>query len=383
MITRRSFLGGLAVASVGVPLAANYLAATGATDAVTKAGTMSLTVANESGRGPVWAYVVGTNLATSQQCRLSADGQLLPVSEADNGPDGYTDYALPVESGGSTLTLPSGISGRIYVAIGDKLKFHCNPGPALAHPAGWVSSDPNYPILHDFTEFTYDDAGMHCNTTMVDMLSVPLAITLSGAAQQTTGRLKDGGRAAVFSALAAQPGFERLVLEGDLRVISPGHGLDAGLFATDYLAAYVDEVWEYYRSNTMTVTSGANTFTGQVQGDQFVFSGGVRAFDKPSTRDVLYCDGTLAAPNDGVTGPVAAALGAGFNRGVLTDTGAQPVADAGTYYRHDPTNHYARVMHENTEDGAAYGFAFDDVCQHASYIEDGAPTSITVTITSW
>ena len=92
-------------------------------------------------------------------------------------------------------------------------------------------------------------------------------------------------------------------------------------------------MWNHYRSNTMTVTAGARTFTGSVQGDQFVFDGGVRAFTKPSTRDVLFCDGALAAPNDGVTGPVAATLGAGFNRGVLTDTGAQPVADAGTYYR--------------------------------------------------
>ncbi|MEU8351865.1 dihydroxy-acid dehydratase, partial [Streptomyces sp. NPDC048845] len=31
-------------------------------------------------------------------------------------------------------------------------------------------------------------------------------------------------------------------------------------------------------------------------------------------RDVLFCDGNLAAPNDGTTGPVAAILGAGFNR---------------------------------------------------------------------
>jgi hypothetical protein len=380
MIRRRTFLGGLAAAAAGVPLAATGLDAMAAGAAGARAA-MSLTLANESGRGPVWTYVVGTNLATGQQCRLSADGQLLAVSEADNGPDGFTDYAIPVEGGGTTLSLPQGMSGRIYLAIGDKLKFHCNPGNALAYPAGWVSSDPNFPVLHDCAEFTYDGAGMHCNTTMVDMLSVPLAITLNGSRQQSTGRLRDGGRAAVFSALSGQAGFGGLVLGGDLRVISPGHGLDAGLFAGDYLGGYIDEVWSHYTSNTMTVTAGANTFSGQVSGGKFVFSGGVRPFDKPSTRDVLYCDGALAAPNDGVTGPVAAALGAGFNRGVLTDTGAQPVADAGTYYHRGDTNHYSRVMHENTVDGDAYGFAFDDVCEHASYIEDGAPTSMTVTIT--
>ena len=66
---------------------------------------------------------------------------------------------------------------------------------------------------------------------------------------------------------------------------------------------------------------------------------------------------------------------------MLTDTGAQPLADAGQYYRDGVTNHYSRVMHENTVDGDAYGFAFDDVCEHASYIEDGAATSMTVTIT--
>ncbi|TDV49021.1 beta-1,3-glucanase family protein [Actinophytocola oryzae] len=369
MISRRSFLGGLAAATVVVPLGAR----------VASAASMSLVIANESGRGPLWVYVVGTDLATGQQCRLSADGALVPVSTNDNGPDGYTDYSIPVD-GSRTLSLPKGMSGRVYVALGSQLRFRANPGNALAYPAGWVSSDPNYPVLHDCMEFTYDGAGMHCNVTMVDMLSVPLAISLSGASQQSTGRLRDGGRAAVFDALRGVPEFAGLVLD-DLRVIAPGHGLDAGLFDGGYLGGWIDEVWDHYRSTTMTVTAGARTFTGSVQGDQFVFDNGVRAFSKPSTRDVLFCDGALAAPNDGVTGPVAAALGAGFNRGVLLDTGAQPVADAGTYYRRAVTNHYSRVMHENTVDGRAYGFAFDDVCEHASYIEDPNPSNLTLTLT--
>lgn len=377
MISRRSFLGGLAAATVGAPLLARTV---GAESTAQPLAPLSLTVANESGRaGSLFVYVVGTDLASARQCRLSADGALVPVSESDNGPDGFTDYSIEV-SGSRTLSLPQGMSGRIYTALGEKLKFRCNPGNALAYPAGWVAADPNYPVLHDCAEFTYDGAGMHCNITMVDMLSVPMEISLSGATQQKTGRLKDGGRAAVFSALAGTPGFENLVLD-DLRVIAPGHGLDAGRFASDYFAGLIDEVWNHYRSNTMTVTAGARTFTGSVQGDQFVFDGGVKAFAKPSTRDVLFCDGALAAPNDGVTGPVAATLGAGFNRGVLTATGNQPVADASTYYKTSVTNHYSRIMHENTVDGKAYGFAFDDVSEHASYIEDPAPTSMTLTVT--
>src|SRR3954453_7484290 len=81
-----------------------------------------------------------------------------------------------------------------------------------------------------------------------------------------------GAGGAVFSALSGQAGFGGLVLGGDLRVISPGHGLDAGLFAGDYLGGYIDEVWSHYTSNTMTVTAGANTFSGQVSGGKFVFS---------------------------------------------------------------------------------------------------------------
>jgi Beta-1,3-glucanase len=369
MVSRRSFLGGLAAAAVVVPLGVRVAAA----------ASMSLVIDNRSGRGPLWVYVVGTDLATGRQCHLSADGALVPVSTADNGPDGYTDYALPVD-GSRTLSLPQGMSGRVYVALGDRLKFRANPGDALAYPAGWVPSDPNYPVLHDCVEFTYDGAGMHCNVTMVDMLSVPVEISLSGASRQTTGRLRDGGRAAVFAALRGIPEFANLVRD-DLRVVAPGHGIDSGWFPADYFAGYIDEVWAHYRSTTMTVTAGARTFRGSVQGDQFVFDNGVRAFTKPSTRDVLFCDGALAAPNDGVTGPVAAALGAGFNRSVLTDTGAQPVADAGSYYRRPVTNHYSRVMHENTVDGRAYGFAFDDVCEHASYIEDPNPSSLTLTLT--
>ena len=383
MITRRSLLGGLAAAAVCVPLVAT------ATNAQPRRkprpgrprAPFALTVKNSSGvAGDAWMYVVGTNLGSGAQCHLTADGQLVPVAESDNGQDGYTDYSIQLGGDGTTVQLPEGISGRIFVAIGEKLKFKVNPGNALAYPAGWVESDPNYPILHDCAEFTNDAAGMHCNVTMVDMLSIPMQIDLTGAQQQTTGRLVDGGRAAIFSALSGQAGFGDLVMD-DLRVIAPGHGLDAGRFATDYFAGHIDEVWEHYRSNTVTIKAGDKTFTGQVQGEAFVFDNGAKAVNKPTTRDALFCDGALQAPNDGINGPIAAALGAGFNRTVLTTSGEQPVADAAAYYQGDVTNHYSRIMHEHTVDGKAYGFAFDDVCEHASYIEDPAPTAMTLTMT--
>ncbi|MEU6085149.1 beta-1,3-glucanase family protein [Streptomyces sp. NPDC047108] len=350
------------------------------------AAGLPLTVANRTGEfasTSIWLYIVGND--GQQQVRVTPDGELKPVALSDNGSDGFTDYAIPLSgSGDTTLTLPP-MSGRIYAALGDKLKFKAvedGDGKAgLAYPAGWVEADPNYPVLHDCAEFTYNDRGMFCNTTMVDMFSVPMAIHLTGAKDQTTGALEDGGRARIFSDVAGQDAFSRLVVD-DRRVIAPGHGLDSGLFADDHFASYVDEVWSAYASKDLKVTTNAGTFTGRVSGGKLSFTGpGSVSFDKPSTRDVLFCDGALAAPNDPVVGPVAAILGAAFNRTTLLDQAEQPTTDPAGFYGTDSAHHYAKAMHAASEDGRAYGFAFDDVAGFASYIEDGAPATMTLTLT--
>ncbi|MEU9126016.1 beta-1,3-glucanase family protein [Streptomyces sp. NPDC048506] len=412
MITRRALLGGLAAGAAtvstvsGLALAGRAIGAPGApagapartaARAGRSAAGMPLHVVNDSGayaNSSVWLYIVGND--GTQQVHVTPDGELKPVAQADNGPDGYTDYAIPLAaSGTTTLQLPR-MSGRIYTALGSKLKFKAvqdgNGRAALAYPAGWVAGDPNYDVLHDCAEFTYNAGGMYCNTTMVDMFSVPLALTLSGAKQQTTGTLKDGARAKIFSDVKAAEGFDRLVV-GDKRVIAPGHGLDSGLFAGDYLAPAIDEAWSAYAAEDLTVTTDAGTFIGRVGGGRLTFTGprgrrgragaaaGTVSFDKPATRDVLFCDGTLAAPNDGTRGPIAAVLGAALNRSTLTTQAHQPTTDPATFYQQRLTNHYAKAMHAATQDGKAYGFAFDDIAGFASYIEDGAPKEVTLTLT--
>ncbi|MEU6810037.1 beta-1,3-glucanase family protein [Streptomyces sp. NPDC046831] len=389
-VGRRKLLFALTGAAVAAPalaaIAPHALAGQPAKkDAAAAAGGLPLTVVNGTGafdNSSVHLYIVGNQ--DGRQVRVTPDGTLAPIAVSDNGADGFTDYAIPLAGSGETrLTLPY-MSGRIYVSLGQKLKLRAvtdgNGNAALQYPAGWVSSDPNYPVLHDCAEFTYNSAGMFCNTTMVDMFSVPMSIRLTGAADRTTGTVRAGGRAAAFAALRKVEAFAPLVVD-DTRVIAPGHGLDAGLFPKDYFAPYVDEVWSTLTGRDLTVTTNAGTFTGRVRGGRLTFTGPAPvAFDKPSTRDVLFCDGALAAPNDGTTGPVAAVLGAGFNRSTLLSGTAQPVTDAGAFYRADVTNHYAKAMHAATEDGKAYGFAFDDVADFASYIQDTAPTGIRLTL---
>jgi hypothetical protein len=123
------------------------------------------------------------------------------------------------------------------------------------------------------------------------------------------------------------------------------------------------------------------TFTGRVQGDSFVFDNGAAAMARPSSRDILFCDGKLAAPNDGVTGPVTSVLGAAYNRSTLLTSADQPTTDPATFYQETVTNHYSRVLHENVADGRNYGFAFDDVADFASFIQDTAPSKFTLNLT--
>ncbi|MEU9496296.1 beta-1,3-glucanase family protein [[Kitasatospora] papulosa] len=391
-LSRRKLITALAGAAVAVPAAAVIAPHALATKDPAKgnskaAGALPLTIVNNSGsfaNTSVRVYVVGNQ--DGRQVRLTPEGTLAPISLSDNGADGFTDYSIPLSgSGETTLSLPY-MSGRIYVALGDKLKIKAvadgNGNAALQYPAGWVTSDPNYTVLHDCAEFTYNAAGMFCNTTMVDMFSVPMSIGLTGAKNQTTGSLRDGGRAQAFAAVSRIPEFADLVLD-DRRIVAPGHGLDSGIFAEDYFDPYIDEVWSTYTGKDLTLTTNAGTFTGRVRGDRFVFDGPASvSFDRPSTRDVLFCDGKLAAPNDGTTGPVAAVLSAGFNRSTLISDPAQPTADPAAFYRSSQiTNHYSAAIHAATEEGKAYGFAFDDVADFASYIQDTAPKGARLTLT--
>lgn len=387
---RRKVLFALGGAAVAVPAAAaiapHALAdQSGGQKAGTAAGALPLTIVNNSGsfgNANVHLYIVGN--VDGRQVRVTPEGTVAPVAASDNGPDGFTDYAIGLAGSGETeLSLPY-MSGRIYVSLGAKLKFKVvtdgNGNAALQYPAGWVTSDPNHGVLHDCAEFTYNSSGMFCNTTMVDMFSVPMGIRLTGAKDQTTGTVREGGRAAAFAAVKQVEAFSRLVVD-DTRIIAPGHGLDAGLFARDYFAPYIDEVWSTYTGRDLEVTTNAGTFTGRVRGERFTFDGPAQvSFGKPSTRDVLFCDGALAAPNDGTTGPVAAVLGAGFNRSTLLSHPDQPTTDASVFYRTELTNHYSRAVHTVTEDGKAYGFAFDDVADFASYIQDTAPTGLRLTL---
>jgi hypothetical protein len=151
------------------------------------------------------------------------------------------------------------------------------------------------------------------------------------------------------------------------------------VFPAGYYDAYVSQVWNTYAAGELRVAVNGATATARVSGGLLVFNNGVRSFARPSTRDIFYCDGALAS--GGTSGPVAAVLGAAFNRSTLHNHPDQPATDAATFYTTAVTNHYARVLHANTADHKAYGFAFDDVAGLAPYVSDPAPTGMRLRLT--
>jgi hypothetical protein len=387
VISRRSLIRGSAatvVAAAGGGLLVTQAGGVTAPKKSKAAGPLTLKVVNKSGEYDsknIFVYIVGND--GTKQVYVTPEGEAKAVAEGDNGGDGFTDYSIPLSGEETTLKIPE-MSGRIYVACGEKLKIKAvagDQGAALAYPAGWVSTDPNFNVMHDCAEFTYKGGAMYCNTTMVDMFSVPMGIQLKGDKDQKTGFLKQGGRDQIFKAVKGAEGFGDLVVD-DKRVIAPGHGLGEGKFSDKFFDSYVEKVWETYSGKELVVTTNAGKFTGKVSGDKLSFTGpGEVSFNKPSTKDILFCDGELAAPNDGTTGPVAAIVGAAFNRSTLASIAEQPTTDPKEFYKGDVVHEYVKAMHEATEDGKAYGFAFDDVASFASYIEDGAASEITLTLT--
>src|ERR1043165_9751644 len=143
------------------------------------------------------------------------------------------------------------------MSLGQKLKFFLTPD-GLVQPAPWSASDPNHDILFDWSEFTYNDAGLWLNSSQVDMFAVPheVTVTSSNGVTTRTGAPVANGRQNVISQVKAQAGWGNTVVtraDGTvLRVLAPGKAADAGLFSATYLDPYITNAWNAYTSNTLT-----------------------------------------------------------------------------------------------------------------------------------
>ncbi len=391
MRTRRRVLGAMAALALAVPAA---VAASAAPAAAIGPDPLPVTITNNTGRSEaVWVYVIGIQLSSGRLGYVNAAGAFTPWTGGQLPPSPAPDVAIagPGNGGSTTVRFPRGFSGRAYFSMGEKLKFFLTPD-GLVQPAPWASGDANYNILFDWSEFTYNDAGLWLNSSQVDMFAIPHAVTVTGASGATkrTGDVVSNGRDNVINQIRAQSGWANTVYTRSdgtvLRVLAPGKAAGAGLFSATYLDPYITSAWNAYTSKTLTVvpfTDQPNTrYFGRTSGNvmNFTNSAGqqVASFNKPTSAHVWGCDGNLHAPNDLVVGPIARTLCAALNRGTLGTIDTQPSTNPAQFYQSNPTNQYAKIIHANMVDGKAYAFAFDDVGAFESLVHDGDPRSASI-----
>ncbi|ATE53282.1 glycoside hydrolase family 64 protein [Actinosynnema pretiosum] len=395
MRTRTKWMGALAA----VATAATAATVTTLMQPASAAGPdqLPLTVTNNSGRSDsVHLYVLGTDIRSGKLGFVNQSGAFTAWTGGTNPPSPAPDVSIngPANGSSSTIKVPKHLSGRVYMSFGEKLKFFLTQD-GLVQPAPWSPGDANHNILFDWSEFTYNDAGLWINSSQVDHFAVPHAVSVTGSdgATRKTGELKPGGREKVMSTLKGLKGWEKTVVTRSdgtvLRALAPGKAAEGGLFSANYLDSYITQAWNAYTGKTLTVVPFTDQpsvkFFGRTSGSTMNFTDGsgkqVASFQKPSTSDVWGCDGKLGAPNDQVVGPIARTLCAALHRSTLGTIDTQPGGGAADFYKGDITNHYSRLVHENMVDGRAYGFAFDDVQAQESLVHSGDPRSAGITLT--
>ncbi|MDT4992622.1 MAG: hypothetical protein QOH97_2514, partial [Actinoplanes sp.] len=392
MRTRKKLLG--IVAAFAVVIAGGTYTAIGQASAASGPALLPITVTNDTGRNdPVYLYLLGTNLGTGRLGYVNSAGAFVNWPAGANPPSPAPDVAIsgPGSGGRTAIQLPKNISGRLYFSLGQKLKFFLTPD-GLVQPAPWAGGDANRDILFDWSEFTYNDAGIWLNSSQVDMFAIPHTVSTSGSeGNHSTGTLVANGRGNVIAGMQAAGLGGAVSTRSDgtvLRVLAPGKAADAGGVPGNYLDSYITSAWNAYASKTLTVVPFGDQpsvkYLGRTSGTTMKFTNAagqqVASFNKPSSANVWGCDGALGAPNDQVVGPIARTLCAALNRGTLGTVDTQPSTNAADFYKTNPTNQYAKLVHQSMADGKAYAFAFDDVGNFESLVHDGAPTSAGITL---
>ncbi|MCU7725516.1 beta-1,3-glucanase family protein [Actinoplanes sp. KI2] len=365
------------------------------TDIPPASNVLPVTVSNKTARNEtVYLYVLGTNLATGKLGYVNAAGAFTAWTGGAAVPVPAPDVSIPLTGTSTTIKIPRGLSGRLYMSFGKKLDFRLTTD-GLVQPAPWAGGDPNHDILFDWSEFTLDAGGLFLNSSQVDMFAVPHIVSVTGGSGtvSSTGELKAGGRQRVIDTIKASPDFAKSVVTRSdgtvLRVLAPGKAADAGLMSPTFLDSYIAAAWNAYASRTLTVvpfSDQPNTkFLGRTSGNVMSFTDStgkvVASFTRPSTANVWGCDGALGAPNDQVVGPIARTLCAALQRGTLGKLDTQPSGTAADFYQGSPANLYAKAIHANMIDGKAYAFAFDDVLHQESLVHDGDPRQASITMT--
>ena len=232
----------------------------------------------------------------------------------------------PTGNGAAALHFPYLSAVRIYVSLDRPLLVTVDASGSPSAPAGWVPTDPNFSTLFDWAELTWDgpvgNTTLGGNTTQVDMFGLPLKLELDGfdahgnALSLAAGFGAASAYANILRALAFAPApWSSLVLKNAggtaIRAISPYHGIELGMFPSQFLDGYIAKVFNRYRTATLSTTAQGIAYGGQVSEGNFVFTpaGGGTAvtFAQPSTYET-FTSGPLPTVASAAGGVIGAAL---------------------------------------------------------------------------
>jgi len=348
----------------------------------------------------IYVAVLGNNPADGNPAWVQANGTITDMAVADNtasnhltGPDGqsYPNYFFTIAQAKNLLLLPKMDGGRIYIALGSPLFMKVNPAGAngkvgLAQPNPQNGTDPNNNIYFDWYEFTYNGTGqgvINVNTTQVDEFGMPM--TLDVYANNATFHQQVGineSRAAIYAEyLAETPAEFHQDAQSQFRIFAPAKGtFGAGQPNAAYFDNTIAQIWTQYAIQPLNITMSGNSYVGTIQSGQLVFNqvdpttgavvNGPYAINRPTTQDILFCNGSMAN-GGGVVAALEAQVCAAFNRAVMGN--AAQWAVPADFYQASVQNWYAMFWHKHSINNLAYGFSFDDVNGQSTLITTGLP----------
>lgn len=337
----------------------------------------------------------------------------------------------------ATIALPRLVSLRIYLSFGEQLFTNTLADGNPTSPSAWSPDDPlqggNYPKLWDYFELTWPrdnptTTSLGANLTQLDFFGLALQLDNYGykpdlkTPEHLTSGFEGNARSAILKAIKGLPEpWSKLVLPDlnpafpgiPLRIFCPYHGMELHLFPENQLEAYIDRVWSYYASNKLLVRVSGGDYTGLVHGDGpnkglFVFEPPTGSGLKPvmirnpntnrrvgfvsGSKDTYECQIQLDVvgpePLSADASDIARDLAAGFLRSTLgqgvvngVNLDVLPLCDqTGQYYKHEPINMYAAILHEHAILRKAYAFGYDDLCEQSSVGITKNPTKLVLTV---
>ncbi|RYP50019.1 hypothetical protein DL768_004374 [Monosporascus sp. mg162] len=318
----------------------------------------------------------------------------------------------------TTFYLPDYVSsGRVYTCDSPEIEFGRTANGDFIEPSFVNPSFDAYKHRCGFIEFDYSPSSLWANLSFVDFVGLVLGMTVTTTSDKEIScpGLEGDALHGICDDMEAQSekdgqDWGAMCLRDDndeiLRVIAPNMFIQTphlflppGQNTTmlDYYKEYVDKVWGKYRTEILTIDTQAKGVSGpnkggpadlneggepdpnnglnQIEcgvdeGDNLICDpqGEKHSFARPTTGDILGCNSGPFA-NDVATMPISRLrivprLCAAFTRStlLLEKGNVQPGPGMDQFYKEDPTNHYARIVHDHLGGPlkAGYTFAYDD-----------------------